>query len=427
MPPVSLSLDNLMADRVGASGLPTDFLAAEAASLRAAHAALHARVRSGELPFLTLHKETAALDRIRELVAAHRARFQDLVVLGIGGSSLGGRALLAALGGAGPRVHFPDNLDPDRFSALLASLDLERTVFNPISKSGGTLETLAQLLVVRDRLLPRFGPAGLAERLVVTTDPEKGFLRRLAKRDGLSALDVPPGVGGRFSVFTAVGLYPAGVGGVDLDAVLAGMAWAAELLESSDPAENPALAAAGALWALDSRHGRPVLATVAYADALRATAEWFAQLWAESLGKQGRGPTPVSAVGATDQHSQLQLWMEGPPNTVISFIEVDAFKTQLVIPPADLGDDPELAYMIGHDMGHILRTEKRGTEMALTAAGRPNLTWRLDRISGESLGALMLIWEAMTAYAGGLYGFDPFDQPGVEAGKIVAKRLLAGR
>jgi glucose-6-phosphate isomerase len=423
-PWVRLAAENLFDTAVGPNGLTESEVAALRPRLEAAHASIHASVASGELPFLRLHEDTVTLDRIKALAADHRKRFDDLVVLGIGGSSLGGRALITALGGSGSRVHFPDNLDPDRFSALMAGLDLDRTVFNAISKSGTTLETLSQLLIVRDRIIARLGQPAIAPRLVVTTDPVVGFLRRLATQEGLVALDVPPGVGGRFSVFTPVGLYPAAVAGVDLDRLMAGVAWAAEQLASADPAQNPALAAAGLFYLFEHDHGRPILTTAPYADALRPTGEWFSQLWAESLGKGGRGPTPVTAVGATDQHSQLQLWMEGPPNNVISFIEVAKFSTSLAIPPADLGHEPELAYMIGHDMGHILRTEKRGTERALTEAGRPNLTWHLPEITPESLGALLLFWEAMTAYAGRLYGIDPFDQPGVEAGKKIAKKLL---
>jgi glucose-6-phosphate isomerase len=426
--PLHLEPGNLYTDKVGANGLSPECLSVLRPSLTAAHGAIHARVQSGELPFLRLHEDRATLDRVLEAASAARARFDDLVVLGIGGSSLGGRALIAALGGAGLRVHFPDNLDPDRFGALIDGLDLDRTQWNAISKSGGTLETIAQLLVVREQAAARLGGYGsLASRLVVTTDPQKGFLRRLARRDGLESFEVPPGVGGRFSVFTPVGLYPAAAAGVDLEGVFRGMAWAAERLASPDPAENPALAAAGLLYSLDVDKGRPVIATVPYADSLRATGEWFAQLWAESLGKAGRGPVPITAVGATDQHSQLQLWMEGPPNMVVAFIEVDRCDRAMPIPAADLGDDPDVAWMVGHDMGHILRMEKRGTAEALTQAGRPNLTWRMPAVTPESIGAWMLITQAMTAYAGGLYGVDPFDQPGVEAGKIIARRLLSQR
>lgn len=402
--------------------LPAELL--DRPSLRAAHSALHARVQSGELPFLRLHEDTATADRVAAFAAEARGRFDDCLVLGIGGSSLGGRALVAALGGAGLRVHFPDNVDPERFGDLLASLDLARTLVNVVTKSGGTAETVAQLLVVRERMLRSLGEARTRERIVVTTDPERGFLRTLARDEVLTAFDVPPGVGGRFSALTPVGLLPAALAGVDPHELLAGAAWAASMCASPDPGENLALAAAASLHALDAEGGRPILVTVPYADALGPLGEWFAQLWAESLGKDGRGPTPVTAVGATCQHSQLQLWMEGPPNTVVAFVEVEAFRRDLAIPAAGLERHPEVALLAGHTLGHLLVTEKRATEQALTDAGRPNLTWRLPSVNARSLAALMVLWEAMTAYAGSLYGVDPFDQPGVEAGKIIMKRLL---
>ena len=410
-------------DRSRLAGLPSDLL--DRPAVGAAHAWLQTRVASGELPFLRLHEDTATADRIATFAASARARFDDCVVLGIGGSSLGGRALVAALGGQGLRVHFPDNVDPERFGDLVAGLDLGRTLVNVVTKSGGTAETVAQLLVIRERMLRVLGPERTRERLVVTTDPERGFLRKLAREEGLTAFDVPPGVGGRFSVLTPVGLLPAALAGIDPHELLAGAAWAASVCGSPDPRENLALAAAACLHSCDVELGRPILATVAYADALGPLGEWFAQLWAESLGKGGRGPTPVSAVGATCQHSQLQLWMEGPPNTVVAFVELDAFRRELDIPNAGLGHHPEVALVAGHAMGHLLRTEKRATEQALTDAGRPNLTWRLPSVSPRSLAALMVLWEAMTAYAGALYGIDPFDQPGVEAGKIIMKRILA--
>ena len=391
--------------------------------LQAVHAALHTQVDSGELPFLRLHEDLAVCERIAEFAKSAALKYDDVVMLGIGGSSLGGRALVEAVGGSGARVHFPDNLDPEPFSRLLSGLDLQRTLFNCISKSGGTLETLAQLLVVRQALIDALGADSLPEHLVLTTDPERGFLRRLATQEGLTAWEVPPGVGGRFSVFTPVGLVPAALAGADLAGIYRGMAWAAERLASSDPAENPALRLAGALYGQDVEHGRAILYTVPYANRLRPVAEWFGQLWAESLGKADGGPTPVSALGATDQHSQLQRWMEGADTAVLGFIEVEHFARDITIPAGGL-DDPAVNWMTGHTLGGILGIEKRATEQALTQAGRPNFTFKLERVNEESVAALLLILQAATAYAGGLYGIDPFDQPGVEAGKIIAKGML---
>ena len=424
MPPSTRFLyDNALSDAVAAEGLPTDLLVQRRAALEAAHAAVHARVSSGELPFLRLHESDEPWVDTQRIAASMREWAHDLVVLGIGGSSLGGRALISALGVSGMRVHFPDNLDPEQFGDLLDALDLQRTVFNVVSKSGGTLETMVQFLVVRDRIREHLGADALTKHLVVTTDPERGLLRPLSQQEGLSALSIPPGVGGRFSVFTPVGLLPAACAGIDLEALRRGVEAAAARCQSSDPAQNPALAAAGIFHAFNAERGRPVLVTVPYATSLKGLGEWFVQLWAESLGKENQGPIPVTAVGATDQHSQLQLWMEGPQAMLINFVQVERFRRDLDVGTGGLHDDA-LTWPSGHTMGHILNTELRATEQALTEASRPNVRWTLPMITAEHLAELMVLWEAMTAYAGELYGVNTFDQPGVEAGKVICKRLL---
>lgn len=412
-----------MTAAVGLRGIASDLLVQKSELLQNVHTRVHSRINSGDLPFLRLHEEDAVWSAVERVVTSLKDWCQDFVVLGIGGSSLGGRALIAALGGSGMRVHFPDNLDPEQFGNLLDSLDLERTVFNVISKSGGTLETVVQFLVARDRILEAFGEPGLQRHILVTTDPTSGLLRPLAEAEGLTALSIPPGVGGRFSVFTPVGLLPAACAGISLDALRRGIARAAARCESNDPMENPALAAAAIFHSCDAEHGRPVLVTVPYATSLKALGEWFVQLWAESLGKDDRGPIPVTAVGATDQHSQLQLWMQGPHSMLINFVQVEEFRRDITIGKGGLKDEA-LTWMSGHTMGHILNTELRATEQALTEAQRPNVMWTLPRIDAESLAEIMVLWEAMTAYAGELYQVNTFNQPGVEAGKVICKRLL---
>lgn len=225
-------------------------------------------------------------------------------------------------------------------------------------------------------------------------------------------------------MFTPVGLLPAALAGVDPAALMEGVRWAHDVTQSADPATNPALAAAAALHAFDTQQGRPILYTVPYADSLRALSEWFSQLWAESLGKADGGPTPIPAVGATDQHSQLQRWMEGAPTHVTAFVSLQSFKTDITIRSAGLEAYENTHWLVGQSLGHILRTEKQATEQALTDAGQPNLTWTLQSLTPQSLAALMTLWEVMTAYAGELYGINAFDQPGVEAGKVIAKGLL---
>lgn len=391
--------------------------------LSAIHQNIHDRVASGDLPFLNVHQDDGAWECVSVFSESARERFHDCVVLGIGGSSLGAQALVGALGGRGMRVHFPDNVDPTELASLLSRLDLKRTLFNCVSKSGSTIETVAQLLVVRERLKRDLG-ADWNQHLVVTTDPEHGFLRELADRDELVRFEISKGVGGRFSVFTPVGLLPAALAGVDLAQLRTGISDAVALLAGSHPDQNAALMLASDLHHLDTQEGRNILFVASYANALAPLGDWFQQLWAESLGKAGAGSTPVPVVGATCQHSQLQLWMEGPQNAVVGFVRVESFQSDLVIDAGDLAGNPLVDLLHGHSMGHLLRIEQQATEQALAQAERPAFAWRMASIGPQSVAFLMTHMMAATAYAGGLYQVNPFDQPGVEAGKVIAKELL---
>lgn len=434
----------LMADVVGPGrGLDPADVDRLAPRLAYAHADLEARRRQGEVGFLDLPRDHEAARKAAEAADAVAAVADDLLVLGIGGSALGSRALLAACGpvhaalrdragrGGRPRVFIADNVDPVGFGALLDLLEPKRTAVNVVSKSGETAETMAQWLIVREWLLRAVGERGLRERVVVTTDPEKGVLRELVRREGLRALDIPPSVGGRFSVLTSVGLFPAAVAGLDLADLQAGGAAMAARCATPDPWGNPAALLAAALYLADTRLERNVVVMMPYADRLALTADWFAQLWAESLGKMrtrdGRpahvGQTPVRALGATDQHSQLQLYMEGPQDKVIVFLTVDQQPTDLSIPEAypDIG---AASYLGGRSLGQLLAAEARGTEVALARAGRATAAIRFPAVTPHAMGEFFLLWELATAYAGGLYGVNPFDQPGVEASKQYAYGLL---
>lgn len=386
-------------------------------------------VNKGTLGFWNLPREQDVLARVEKYVATVDPKITDVVVLGIGGSSLGGRALYEALGGppelrTGRRLHFPDNSDPWRLAHLLEALDPQRTLAIAISKSGGTVETAATLLIVRKWLRE----AKAASNLVLITDPERGSLRKLAADEGLHTEVIPPNVGGRFSVLTPVGLLPAGLVGFDLKGLLRGADAMRERCESTTLTENPAgiLAALCVLHHQD--HGRHIHILMPYADALRGLAAWFVQLWAESLGKRHAldgskvetGPTPLPAVGATDQHAQVQLFMEGPRDKLLAFVAVDDVAQDLTIP----GEPGPNAYLEGHTLGELLHAERRGTAEALAADGRPSLTLSVPRLDAAALGELFFVWQAATAIAGRLYKIDAFDQPGVELGKKLAFGLL---
>jgi glucose-6-phosphate isomerase len=429
MAPSRLALDanDALANRIGPHGLTEGDLQGLESRAKAAHEHLAGLRAAGNLGWWNLPADASVRDPAIRLGEELKTRFENVVVLGIGGSSLGPKAVISALAGpyrdlgprAGARVFFPDNSDPATFAALLAGLDLARTCFLAVSKSGGTAETLAQLLVIRERLGEK-----LADRVIAITDPEKGALRKIAGAEGWRTLPVPPKVGGRFSVLTAVGLVPIAAAGVDARAVCAGADGMRARCEEPALRKNPAYLLAALHHLFDTARGRRIHVLFPYADALRDVGDWWVQLWAESLGKnEGVGPTPVRAVGATDQHSMLQLLMEGPQDKLVTFVSVADRGPALPLPAA-WTEHPELAYLGGKTMAELIDAERRGTAGALAEAGRPSLTLTLPRVDAAAVGELLFLWEAATAFAGALYGVDPFDQPGVEASKKITQGLL---
>jgi glucose-6-phosphate isomerase len=330
----------------------------------------------------------------------------------------------------GPRLFVLDNVDPDQLTAFLDSFDPATSVFNVISKSGGTAETAAQYLIIRDMLRERLGQA-YRDHIVVITDPQKGSLRAIAKMQGYQTFDVPPGVGGRFCVFTPVGLLAAAVAGIDIHDLLAGAAAMDERSQTDDLRRNPALLNAALHYLLDVKKGKHISVMMPYSSALWDVADWYRQLWAESLGKKyslsGKvvhvGQTPVKALGVTDQHSQVQLYVEGPFDKVFTFLAVKEFHTTLEIPKR-MKNVEGMGYLAGHTINELMESERLGTEIAITEAGRPNCTITLPRVSPHAVGQLLYMLEVQTAFAGKFYQINPFDQPGVEAGKIAAFALL---
>jgi glucose-6-phosphate isomerase len=357
----------------------------------------------------------------------------DFIHAGIGGSALGPMALHKALnhpyydalpGGArrGPRLHFAENTDPAALQAILDVADPDSTWINVVTKSGSTAETMANFLVIRGVLADALGDFGFQERTIATTDPEEGFLKQIADQEDLEVLPIPPDVGGRFSVLTPVGLLPAAVTGLEVDALLAGAAQCVDEVNEQG-AGHPAVAGAAMHYLMDTARGRNVRVMMTYADALERLAAWFVQLWAESLGKDGKGSTPHGAVGTTDQHSQVQLYMQGPQDKVIEIVEVENHPRDLEIPEA-YEELEGVGYLGGHTMAELLNVECDATRRALTEAGRPNCTIRLSELNEANLGYLFQALEVQTAIAGALYSVNAFDQPGVEAGKqITYKRM----
>lgn len=361
-----------------------------------------------------------------------RGRFTDLIVVGIGGSSLGARALLRACAPlqSPRRVHVLENVDPHALDEILSVVDLERTAVNVISKSGGTVETMANFLVLRSILLERFGMDGYRSRVRATTDPQSGSLRQLALDEQLVTLDVPPAVGGRFSVLSAVGLYPLAFAGVDVRALLQGAARARDNALSTSLRTNVAAQLAAHQIALYHR-GFPTVVFMPYATRLWETALWFVQLWAESLGKANDragervhvGPTPIPAIGANDQHSQLQLFMEGPADKNVLLLDVSG-ERHLPVPAIPDALKRGIGHLHGHGLAAIRTAELRGVSAALTAQGRPNAVLSMPDTDPASMGALLMMLQCATGIAGSLLNIDPYDQPGVELAKKYAHGLL---
>jgi glucose-6-phosphate isomerase len=430
------AIESARASQVGAHGVADDAFATMLAKTEGALDTLRAQHADGSLPLLRLPDKRNDISGIEAAARRLADGTTDIVMLGTGGSSLGGQTLAQladyAVPGIGalprrPRLHFIDNLDPESFGALLAALPLATTRFVAISKSGGTGETLMQTAAAVDALRT----AGLESRI---GDLVMGLSEPLAgnKRNGLRDLLAPfrapildhdPGVGGRFSVLTNVGLLPAAVLGLDIAAVRAGAAKAlAPMLERKPPAEVPA--AVGAALAVALAASKPIAVVMAYADRLERFTRWYVQLWAESLGKDGKGTTPHGALGPVDQHSQLQLFIGGPRDKLFTVITVGAVGRGPRI-AADLAQACGEPGFAGKTIGDLVAAQGRATAETLARNGCPVRTMHLDRLHEASLGELLMHFMLETIIAARLLGVDAFDQPAVEEGKVLAKRYLA--
>lgn len=429
---VSLDLGGALAPPLGAaSGVTRD----EVLELLPKLAGVLPELTSEHAPsgFLTAVGRPHLLREVTRTARRLRARgFGDVVHVGIGGSALGAETVLRALAHpyrnqlpdrarGGPRVHLVDNVDPDSLASLMDLLARRRTLLHVVSKSGGTVETAAGFQVLRAAL----GNAkSLRERCVVTTG--RGALREYAQAEGIPILEFPEDVGGRFSVLTASGLLTPALAGIDVAAIVRGARRFAARVAAAPLEANPSALAAAVAYAMAELRGKPIHVLMPYADALEPLARWNVQLAGESLGKRQPGaaercvgPTPLAARGAADQHSQVQLFVDGPADKLVVFLRVAKTRRRVAIPGG-----PPATYLRGVELGRLLRAELDGTRTALAAADRPTLTWELPQLSGDALGQLFLALQLQTAYQAALYGIDAYDQPGVEAGKIAAFALI---
>lgn len=429
--PYSQDISACLADRIGRGGLPTAEFERMLARLAPSLDRLRRDRDSGALPHLTVPARRDDLGPVAEAAGRLRGTVHDVLVLGTGGSSLGGAALVAlATDRAAPRLHFLDNVDPAGIDDILARVDLAHAGMLIISKSGTTAETLSQALMLLPVLRDAAGEAALPARVTVISDPlpaEKPEtpLRRLAGRLGLPVLDHEAGIGGRFAALTNVGLLPAAIAGLDPAEVREGAAEAlAMTLGAGVPSDAPAAIGAALAVGLLETCGVTQTVLCPYLDRLAPLALWYRQLWAESLGKDGHGTNPVAARGTVDQHSQLQLWRAGPADKMYTFVFGRPEGTGARLDAA-LAGAAGLEYLHGRTMGDLLAAEQEGTAETLIDAGRPTRILRIARPDARACGALMMHFMLETILAADLIGVAPFDQPAVEDGKRRARERLA--
>ncbi len=441
-PIIRLDVNHLMSDVVGDRyGLSADELDAVQPAATRAFEAVQRNRGQGWLGWTELpYNQDEVVADIEQTAKEVRARFKAFVVLGIGGSALGPIAVHQALNHLhynelsdekrpGPRFYVEDNNDPERMQALLDVVDLKTTCFNIITKSGATAETMSQYLIVADALKKAVGD-GWQQHIIATTDREKGNLIKLAKQEGFKTFFIPSSVGGRFSQLSPVGLLAAAVCGINIRLMLSGAKCMDQQCDTDDIWRNPALLEAVIQYVL-MESGINVHVMMPYADSLKYMADWFCQLWAESLGKNvtrkgmavNVGQTPVKSLGVTDQHSQLQLYTEGPYDKVITFLKVEAFRTSTDI-PHDCEEFPDVAFLGGKTHNQLIEAERQGTEYALLRAGRMSQTITLPVVNAHTIGQLIYFLELVTAYVGELLDIDAFNQPGVEESKIASYAVL---
>lgn len=412
-----LNIANAMEEVIGEKGLAEKEI--EALRDILSKAVLQVKQRKWEeLAFLDLPEQD--ISEVKEIGVKIKKDSDYFLLLGIGGSALGPRSIIEALSPfhnlkKSPKVFIYDNVDPVTLHNIFDVVDLKKTTVNVVTKSGSTAETVASFMILWEMMEKVLGDA-TGEHFVATTDPYKGNLREIVRQKGLLSLSIPPGVVGRYSVLSPVGLLLAEVIGVDSRELLKGAADIRDRVMEEEPWKNPALLMAAILYLYGQNYGRTIDVLMPYADGLRCFSEWFCQLWSESLGKLGLGLTPYPSVGTTDQHSQLQLWMEGPEDKVVVFLRIEDYSEDIKIPFV-FQDMEGLSYLSGHLLSELIKAEEESTELALAKAGRPSITIVLPRIDAYYMGQLFMFFEIVTVLTGFLIGINPFNQPGVEEGK----------
>ena len=428
----------MMSDFIGEQGIKQEELDAMKGKAADAVAKFNANRGQGWLGWTELpYNQDEVVADILNYANEMKKKIEYFVVLGIGGSALGPAAVFTALchyrhndlPKDKQKIKFlvEDNVDPERMLALLDVIEPEKTLFNVITKSGATSETMSQYLIISDLLKKKIG-AKWNEHIVATTSSARGNLIKLAKENNFKTFYIPESVGGRFSELCPVGLLPAAIMGIDIKAMLKG---AEEMDKACTGVENNSALMCAVLQYIAMNKGKNISVMMPYADSLKYIADWYCQLWGESLGKavdnDGKvihaGQTPVKSLGVTDQHSQVQLYTEGPFDKVITLIGVEKFRGDVTIPQG-AEQFPDVNFLCGHTMGELINTERVATEYALTRSKHMNNTILLDEVNANTLGQLLMFFQLETAYEGYLLNIDAFNQPGVEEGKNATYALF---
>jgi len=377
---------------------------------------IHKRFNKSEVGFLELLDQD--INSIKKSLSPLKDEYQNIVVLGIGGSALGTKAIYQGCtksfkDDSKKSLYVIDNIDPDYFWEFLENLDIHSSIFIVVSKSGSTAETISQFLIILNLLKKKFNNE-YKNRLIIITDPEKGGLRKFAEIENILSFSVPPNVGGRYSVLSPVGLVPLYFVEINIDELILGAKYIYEKCKNDNVFENPAYLI-GTIQYIAYHKGKKITVLMPYSSKLQLFTEWFIQLWAESLGKNEKiGPTPIKAIGTTDQHSQLQLFMDGPDDKIITFIEIENYKYCVKIPECNI---PEYRYLYNKSLNQLIKSELNSVRASLAKKGRLNYTIKIDKLDEFHLGALIFLLQLTTAFTGFLFNINPFNQPGVEEEK----------
>ena len=433
---LKFDFNNMMTKYVGEKGISEEEISALAEKIEKAEKAMEEKRKIGKMDWRDLpYNQDDVVEDIISYAESVKGKFDAFVVLGIGGSALGPLAVQQAINhpyynelpkekrNGYPKLYVADNVDPEKLVCLFETIDVTKCLFNCISKSGSTSETMSQFMIIKEMLSEKLSKEEAAKHIVCTTDKVNGNLVKIAKEEGYKTFIIPSGVGGRFSELTPVGLLPAAMCGINIKELLKGAAYMDELSKEKDIYKNPAYMYA-VLHYIGMKQGKNISVVMPYADSLKLISDWYAQLWAESLGKKkdndgniiNAGQTPVKALGVTDQHSQVQLYTEGPYDKIVVFIGVEKFKKTIIIPKI-YGDIPSLGFLGGITQNKLIQTEQMSTEYALLKSGKTNLTITLPEVNEFTLGELLYMFEVATGFAGELLNIDAFNQPGVEEGK----------